>query len=400
MDMIASVGLILGGLLLAALTWLIWTRRPARHEWWTDGSPGQLVRWAERDRSPVRLGHSRVALAQIPVRVQPPEGVSPAEVGLILSGRVQRRDLSAFVLDMVGRGALELVTGSDGSKRLLAGGRSGLTTAQAAVVAATAGHPQGVPLRSLYDDLKTPLREVAQEILRARGRRWWRPRESAPVWLFVPAAVIMAPTLFGQVLFGGIFGLAAVVILALVSRRSRAGRTAEGTALTIQCLGWRAHLLAVGAGSVSPGGRPPEPELLAWLVAFDLEDAWRGRLDWAPLDAKALPEMDKRNLVQPSMTPTSLAMLYVGGSTLPAGGPVDMCDDLIEGCGGEDGLSLDSVVAGTAGHSGPPGDLPGVLDAGSHGGSGDGGGIGGGGFDGGGFDGGGGGVDGGGGSGP
>lgn len=105
-----EIGIILVLMILAAEG-----LRPVRSQYFAVGIPGVLP--AADEHPAVRIGRPHVL---VPVRFSPPDGMGPAEVGMVLTGKVDTRHLTAVIVDLARRGYV-VATPADVGWRLTVG---------------------------------------------------------------------------------------------------------------------------------------------------------------------------------------------------------------------------------------------------------------------------------------
>lgn len=207
----------------------------------------------------------------VEVRPQPPEDVRPVDVGVLLTGRVQDRDVAAVIVDLLVRGALRVEDRADGPV-LLAGDTQapGLTVGEHVLALDVQQRPAGVPMADVGTELATYVQRLGAEVVdRARVRGWFAPASPCPPWVWLPGQVLAA-----GVLFSGSFLLAVITGWGVVAGARRFGaspfrRTARGEQAAAQLNAFRRFLET--ERRTNPGGTARH---LPWLVALGLEDDW------------------------------------------------------------------------------------------------------------------------------
>jgi len=228
-----------------------------------------------------------------PVRFSPPDGMRPAEVGMVLTGTVGSRHLAASIVDLTRRGYIVAVA-ADGGWTF----RPGLLTLD------DLREHERVLLHGLFDErpsVSTEQLAGRSAALLGRVRRALGREAADRHWLRCdPTTTSRYLSITGIVLAG--FGLmtlapdraagaapgsayisltwfaAAAVFAGLVGRRI--GRTAVGTVMRQQAEGFRLYLATAEAGQLraeEEAGRVTQ--YLPYAIVMGLADRWRGVVD-------------------------------------------------------------------------------------------------------------------------
>lgn len=254
---------------------LLWQRRPAPHHWYADSSD-HAPRWADRVGEAVARGSVEQAIPADPVRISPPEGMKPSEVGFLVTGRPRHRDQTAALLDLIGKGGLDFAA-RDGRTVVTAGTPTErLTGPEQRLVANVRRRPHGISVTAMEYELAADLEHLSEAVVLDRSSRWWMKRERPP-WLVVLPGVLMASSTITS-RWWGLGVLIAIVVTLLrpaLPGRSTTGRTEDATSLAVQCLGWARHLGDLGGAAGSDHFEDVFWTHAAWIVALGLEERWR-----------------------------------------------------------------------------------------------------------------------------
>lgn len=371
---VLAAALVVAAIALSAVLVLVQRGRERGSERFVGVAPGVLLPGPQRERLHRERGPGAdEAVRTAPVREQPPERTRPGDVGLLLSGSVRYRDLAATLVDLVVRGLLLAEPTGRSGRPVLRAGAAGpdaddtraLTAPERALVQAVARRQAGVPVTQLRAELGPELQGLAKGVVqRARWRKLYVRGSRAPWWVLLPG-----PALALAAAWLNTWALLVAVSLALVlSRLGATGphRSAEGTALAVQTVGY--HRFLAGAGR----GGDPDPvaaQTIPWLVTFGLEggsaavrQAYGGVVPQicAALDAARPPAGGKPAApATDSLDPASMNVsLLAGAATVGALGGLDRpvadvpnVDDAFGATGGTiadsfSGISTDDGVSG------------------------------------------------------
>jgi|GEM_PF-3660518 Predicted membrane protein (DUF2207). len=309
MDVVLAAMVVLASAIAAVLV-----RRLHRDESFVGVEPGESP--AADQAAERRRGGPASAPAQ--ARTMPPTDLGPGLTGVVLDGRADPIEVVATLIDAAEQGRLTIAerpvpVGADfGSDWLFSrtdlpvvADASSEVGATAAEPEAESGEPAALVLPSPEDKLvevlfgdahevllsELPLRrrrelnEVADVLLAAAEQRSWfrrlsHPADAAlrvtgPALLLLGAAAIV---MLGRAWLGGGMMLAGVIFWVLTQGLPNPPTTAEGFALRVQALGFRAYL-----AQLEPIGRSAEAvaaqvRWLPYAMVFGGVDGWRERL--------------------------------------------------------------------------------------------------------------------------
>jgi uncharacterized membrane protein YgcG len=291
---------------LAVMATLVWTR--GRDERYADLTPGlspSVGVGASGDGTPTAVGARTVrgGGTTVAVQFQPPAGVQPGMVGTIIDETANPIDVSATIIDLAVRGHLTIeenagsgvfrrtdwtLTRQPGPSddRLLPYERQlldGVFGARGDVVA----------LSELKNTFASTLKSIQAEMYREVVRRHWfrsSPEAQRSIWQGLGMLLVVGGFLvlfFGQGAlqtvvgtgFTGGFALGGGLVVAggivvLLGRRM-AAKTAEGSAVLAQSLGFKEYLLTAEAGQIEfEEASNVFSRYLPYAVVFGVADRW------------------------------------------------------------------------------------------------------------------------------
>lgn len=248
-------------------------------------APGQEAATGHRDRR-----------TPVSVQFQPPEDARPGEIGTLVDEKADPVDVTATIVDLAVRGWLRIeeVPRSDPAKKpkdwtlvRLREGTDGLLPFEASLLSDLFETGDRVALSDLRTTFATSLATV-QDLMYAHvtDAGWFRanPKAVRTAWVVVGillvvvggigAAVGMAVgTVPGLALVG--LALVAVGVLVLGLSGSAPARTADGTAVLAQTLGFRRYLATAEAHQLRfEEGEDVFSRYLPYAIVFGLTDRW------------------------------------------------------------------------------------------------------------------------------
>ena len=284
-------------LALAVMGALVWTR--GRDERYADLTPGLTPSVAGGPAQPTTRGGT----GTIAVQFHPPAGVPPGLVGTILDERANPIDVSATVIDLAVRGHLRIeeVEGGGVFRRTdwnlvrLASPRDDtlLPFERRLLDGIFGAHGDFVALSDLKNTFASTLKKIQTDMYdEVVTRHWFRssPQLQRGVWqgLGVVIAVVGGMILFyGQgavsALMGAGFTGGAVLGVGLVIAGAivwflggrMAAKTAEGSAVLAQSLGFKEYLTTAEAGQIAfEEASNIFSRYLPYAVVFGVADRW------------------------------------------------------------------------------------------------------------------------------
>ncbi len=248
---------------------------------------GMTRLWRSRGRDPV----GREA---IPVRYEPPEGLTPAEVGVVADERADLEDVTATILDLAVRGHLEIQE-IESSRFLFLSDRDyrlqrrsmpagDLRLHESRLLGALFGGGETLLVSSLRNQFHVHLPGIRKELYRAVSRRGGyfpvSPDRVRRTWAGIGVAVLGAAALLGLsglVAPGGALALAASGGVVLAFSRFMPRRTRKGREVYEEIAGFREFVRRVDADRLERlGGRSVErfERVLPYAVVLGVADAW------------------------------------------------------------------------------------------------------------------------------
>lgn len=244
---------------LTAVAMVVVFRRHRRDEVFTGVTPGE-VPGVGHDRSVARTDGMQWQGSVAP-RFTPPDGVTPGLAGTVIDGRVDTRDLTAVLIDLSVRTLVDITPeGSDWRLTRASRGREGeLTAYERAVLDTFFGGSDAVLLSALKrPEFVASLHAAEVAVYREVVDRGWYARHprsrnstlrTVGLVLLVAALVAVPVTVLGWyhhrlALWAPSLAASVAVAAVLLIRfgRGRTPRTALGSAVRIQSLGFREFL--------------------------------------------------------------------------------------------------------------------------------------------------------------
>lgn len=234
--------------------------------------------------------------APVAVQFQPPEGVRPGELGTLVDQKADPVDVTATIIDLAVRGWLRIEE--------VPRSRPGRKPKDWTLVRLRAGTEGLLPFEAwLLDDLFDKRDEVrlsdlkqtfASSLAKVQGMLydhvtsvgWFRanPKSVRTAWVLVGvlllllggfgALVAMAVQVVPGLALVGV-ALLLVGVLVLVLSRAAPARTADGTAVLAQALGFRRYLATAEAHQIRyEEGQDVFSRYLPYAIVFGLADRW------------------------------------------------------------------------------------------------------------------------------
>ena len=295
-----GAGITVPVLAAALMGFLVWTR--GRDEQYAGLTPGLAP--ADGGEGQVVRGSAPGAVA---VQFQPPKGVQPGMVGTIIDETANTIDVSATVVDLAVRGFLQV-------REVPGSGMFSRTDWELTALPPPAGEPlltyeqvllnglfrdsNPVLLSSLKNHFASTLSSVQADMYAEVVRRGWfrkSPQSQRRVWIGVGTVLLFAgvgsgwffglhssdvdaraglglPIPSGIVLAGGL--VVAGLIVQVLGRRM-AARTASGSAVLSQSLGFKQYLLTAEANQIAfDEASNIFSRYLPFAIVFGVADRW------------------------------------------------------------------------------------------------------------------------------
>jgi uncharacterized membrane protein YgcG len=226
--------------------------------WWTHGRDHAYRSAYYLHQDPAERISPLISHAPVVVEFGPPDGLRPAQVGVLLDERADQKDLTATIVDLAVRGYLGIrelprrfAHGPDWllSQRKADGGE--LMPYEATLLRGLFDGRTEVSVSDLKATFQTPLRSAEVQLYQdSAGRGWFKgdPSTVRSRWRAIALAVEAAAVLAGFVL-GSLFGLELVGIalflvglLLHVTAQFMPRRTAVGSEMLRKALGFRMYV--------------------------------------------------------------------------------------------------------------------------------------------------------------
>ena len=303
--------------LLVAVPAVLWFRRRRRDEIFQGITPGELPAYGQQvTRERVPRGRQEWQ-GTVAVRFSPPDGLTPGLVGTVIDGQANVVDVSATLIDLAVRGYLRLhAEPADPSAppppprgpapkkapkasnhdwrltRLPDPAGDALLPVESALLQAVFAYGPDVTLRELKArGFDLTMREAQIGLYReVVDRRWYtkhpRDRNRRLGCLGLPLGLIAlgcgayavlhaGPALPRHTLLAFAAGLGLAALLLLWGGRGRTPRTAEGTAVRIQALGFREYLTKAEANQIRfEEATDLFSRYLPYAMVFGVADRW------------------------------------------------------------------------------------------------------------------------------
>ncbi|WP_307859594.1 MULTISPECIES: DUF2207 domain-containing protein [Cellulomonas] len=243
----------------------------------------------------VPTGH-RDRRTPVSVEFQPPEGTRPGEIGTLVDEKADPVDVTATIIDLAVRGWLrieEVPRSKPGKKPKdwtlvrLRSGTEGLLPFEATLLGDLFRTGDEVRLSELRTTFAASLAKVQDMLYQhVTSVGWFRanPKSVRTAWIVVGVllAVVGGLGLMIGMAVGVVPGLALVGvalllvgILVLVLSGSAPARTADGTAVLAQALGFRRYLATAEANQIRfEEGQDIFSRYLPYAIVFGLADRW------------------------------------------------------------------------------------------------------------------------------
>src|SRR5699024_3942220 len=224
-----------------------------------------------------------------PVQFHPPTGQIPAEVGALVSEKADPNYLAATIVDLAVRGHLTIDTESTKgwTLRRTEQAAQGLAAHEQNVLDALFGEGnEEVSLDDLGTGSETALRrEVLAMGDRLKERGWFsgrlrstRPRSSGPRMLMFWVIIILVGVsngLLGRVNLLPLIVISVFVLFLFFSKFKRSRRTAKGSAVYAQAMGFRKFLETADARQLRfEAGEDIFSRYLPYAMVFGVVDRW------------------------------------------------------------------------------------------------------------------------------
>ncbi len=225
-----------------------------------------------------------------PVEFAPPDGLTPGQLGTLLDGSADTRDVAAVLLDLARRGYLTITpqeSGKDWSLTSVRAADENLAEHEKRLVSGIFAGKDTVLLSSMRGTFLAVIKGVQSALYRDGMAAGWfgedpararKRRRKAAIWLGVLGVVLFLATIsYGKHMLATIPILLAAGYVFLDARR-RTFRTAEGDAVAARAAGFGRFIAEADAGRAQLAERENVLlEYLPYAVAFGVTDRWATR---------------------------------------------------------------------------------------------------------------------------
>jgi uncharacterized membrane protein YgcG len=329
--------------------------------WWRRGRDRRYTTIYYLTDDPTEETRPLLQSHPVVLEFQPPEGLKPAQMGLLLDERADTKDVTATIVDLAVHGYLTI---AEIPKDGIFGKKDWLLTRKRTDIDELEQYEQRifdglfaegdeVKLSSLKEKFYKDLREAQQALYKqAAAKKWFsgNPDALRNIWVSVGLGVIVlgtaATAALGYFFGAGIVGLPIVLVgvVLLVTAGAMSQRTAHGSELLRRVLGFRQYITTAETDRQRFNERANIfAEYLPYAIVFGAVDRW----------ARAFREIDT--------TAATAAWYYgAGGFNAPE------FSRNLEGFSS----SVSSAIASTPGSSGSSGFSGGCAGGGGGGGGG------------------------------
>jgi uncharacterized membrane protein YgcG len=228
----------------------------------------------------------------IPVEFRPPDGLRPAQLGLIIDERVDAVDVTSTIVDLAVRGHLTIVEvpksgwfrKADWSVARTDAPRDDLLGYELRLLDGLFTSRDNVLVSDLRGTFASDYKAVESAIYSdGQGRKWFneRPDHVRGRWvglgIFLAALGVVGTIFLASRMQAGAVGLSVLVlgILLMALHRYMPHRTARGSALLVRTLGFRDFIETAEAGRMDFAEREQLfVQYLPYAVVFGIVDRW------------------------------------------------------------------------------------------------------------------------------
>ncbi|GAB3624556.1 DUF2207 domain-containing protein [Mariniluteicoccus endophyticus] len=254
----------------------------------------------------------------VAVAFQPPKGARPGEIGTLIDGSADDKDVTATIIDLAVRGHLKIESHDkdDWTMSRRANGEP-LLPYEKLVVDTLFQHGDQVTSADLRDPAYAPLMkdtpdQMYEHVTNARGWFAKNPKMARAGAVFLGMVLIAGGVAlgFGLALFGwGLLGIAPVLagVGVLATAAKMATRTAEGSAVQAQALGFRQYLTTAEADQIRfEEGVDIFSRYLPYAIMFGVAERW----------VKVFQELEAKGMYHPDTDWYVSPMGYYGFASM------------------------------------------------------------------------------------
>lgn len=247
-----------------------------------------------------------------PVTVQfiPPAGVRAGEMGTLVDELADPRDVTATIIDLAVRGYLRIEEtkppskrgrGGDWTLRFLGGPDAGLAAYERELLDSLFATSLEVSLSGIKTTFASAMARVQDKLYHEVTDQGWfsgNPKSVRTRWavagalllvLGIGLGVLLGITTDGWALVG--VAVAVVGIVTMVVARRAPARTAAGTAVLAQTLGFKKYLETAEAGQLRfEEGEDLFSRYLPFAIVFGVAERWAGIFEQLARQGRAVPE--------------------------------------------------------------------------------------------------------------
>ena len=243
-----------------------------------------------------RVGRDPQLARSVMPRYEPPDGLRPSEVGALVDGRVDQRDIAALLVDLAVRGYLKIEEGKEDGwlldsttysfyRRKEPAAWTELTPFEVEMMTGLFGTREFVSLDDLKNRFYQHLEVIRNQVFSSlRHRHYFRFRPDRVrvltniVWLLVSggsvaAAITSVVALGANPLYAGAAALLAI-IMALIFTRIMPAWTMAGARARLDALGFEEYLARAERDRLKLATPETFEKFLPYAMAFGVEEQW------------------------------------------------------------------------------------------------------------------------------
>ena len=244
-----------------------------------------------------RVGRDPGLTKSIMPRYEPPGDLRPSELGAVVDGRVDQRDISALLVDLAVRGFLKIEESKESGwlfdstsytfhRKKTPSEWSGLAPFERQMLDGLfSGGKSSVGLNSLKNHFYRDLEKIRKQVFASlKARRYFRFRPdrvrvlSNIAWIFVSggsvaAAIVSVAALGANPLYASV-AAALAIIVAFVFSRIMPAWTVAGAQVRLDALGFEEYLARAERDRLKLDTPETFEKFLPYAMAFGVEEQW------------------------------------------------------------------------------------------------------------------------------